>query len=172
MRARYAPDPKWHETEELRELKLSYLDQIETAAEEHQSRVTICNCFSCGIAFLSSRSNRDRVDLRCPFGCRERHQKRSTRARSLRHYQTEKGRQRKFILNRRRSKNSQEEITSSVVESKSRDFRLQYYTWLIGAITGLQREKLCVQELLLVVLEKLRQRGLEVKSEIDYIRDD
>jgi len=59
-------------------------------------------CLHCGILFFTERSNINRDDLRCPFGCATWHRRVSCIRRCAEYYRTEKGRSRKKALNRRR----------------------------------------------------------------------
>ena len=61
------------------------------------------SCCHCGIRFLTHPRNARRIDLRCPFGCRQHHRKQQSNRRSTAYYQTEEGKQLKSELNQRRS---------------------------------------------------------------------
>lgn len=67
------------------------------------SRLCLARCRHCRIFFLTTRSNRGRNDLSCPFGCREAHRKQQSHQRSQAYYRTEQGRRKKRDLNRKRS---------------------------------------------------------------------
>ena len=68
-----------------------------------QLRPCLVRCRHCRIFFLTHPGNRGRTDLGCPFGCREAHRRRSSHQRSQAYYRTDRGRERKRQLNRRRS---------------------------------------------------------------------
>ena len=68
-----------------------------------QPRPCLVRCRHCRIFFLTHPGNKGRTDLGCPFGCREAHRQRSSHQRSQAYYRTERGRERKRQLNRRRS---------------------------------------------------------------------
>ena len=61
------------------------------------------SCAGCGIRFLTHPRNRGRTDLRCPFGCRERHRQKCANERSCRYYQTAEGRKKKEWRNAERT---------------------------------------------------------------------
>jgi hypothetical protein len=65
-------------------------------------------CRHCGIRFFTHPRNRGRRDLRCPFGCRERHRRQRGNERSRKHYQTAEGRKNKKRLNGQRSKSARD----------------------------------------------------------------
>ena len=60
-------------------------------------------CKHCGIFFLTHPRNAGRRDLRCPFGCRQAHRKKSLKERSAQYYRTEDGKKKKKWHNRARS---------------------------------------------------------------------
>jgi len=57
------------------------------------------SCLYCGIRFLTHPRNAGRVNLRCPFGCRQHHRRQASRQRSRAYYQTVVGRRKKKGLN-------------------------------------------------------------------------
>ena len=60
-------------------------------------------CCHCGIRFLTDPRNAGRLNLRCPFGCREHHRKQCSNQRSHNYRQTLEGREKKELLNAQRS---------------------------------------------------------------------
>jgi len=60
-------------------------------------------CCHCGIRFFTHPRNAGRQDLRCPFGCRQTRRKQRSNERSKTHYRTEAGKEKKRLLNQRRS---------------------------------------------------------------------
>jgi hypothetical protein len=63
----------------------------------------VVRCCHCGLRFLTDPRNARRLDLRCPFGCRENRRKQLANQRSARYYRTPRGRKNKKLLNGRRS---------------------------------------------------------------------
>jgi hypothetical protein len=61
-------------------------------------------CRRCRIFFLTHPRNRERKDLRCPFGCREVHRRKESIRRSVAFYRGEHGRILKSYQNARRHK--------------------------------------------------------------------
>jgi len=59
-------------------------------------------CAHCGIRFLTHPRNAGRLNLRCPFGCREFHRRQSANRRGTAYRQTPEGQEKKRILNARR----------------------------------------------------------------------
>jgi hypothetical protein len=66
------------------------------------------SCRHCGILFITYPCNRDRTDLRCPFGCRETHTTKSSAERVAAYYSTKDGKTKKKALNNKRSKHAPE----------------------------------------------------------------
>jgi hypothetical protein len=64
------------------------------------------SCRHCGILFITYPCNQHRTNLRCPFGCREAHKKKSSNERVAAYYKTESGWKKKKALNSKRSKHA------------------------------------------------------------------
>ena len=62
-------------------------------------------CRACGIRFLTHPRNAGRLNLRCPFGCRQHHRRQRCCQRSTGYYQTVAGKRKKKRLNARRDCN-------------------------------------------------------------------
>jgi hypothetical protein len=67
-------------------------------------RGCLVRCRDCRIFFPTHPRNAGRRDLRCPFGCRRAHQKRSSTQRSVGYYRTKEGRFKKRMQNGRRKR--------------------------------------------------------------------
>jgi hypothetical protein len=85
--------------------------QYQTALDsvvESDSDLSDCvtRCCHCGIRFLTHPRCARRLNLRCPFGCREHHRRQRSCQRSTAYYRTESGRAKKKGLNARRSTRS------------------------------------------------------------------
>ena len=158
MRKDHTGDPGWHDTRQVAELKRLYRDEILEIFELHQSRVSICQCRECGIEFLTASSNAGRSDLRCPFGCRERHRGQKSNQRSTTYYQNKMGREKKRVLNRKRSEKKPPR------PGPQHPQRLQYYRWLIWVVERRRFGLSELSDLLAPIFEKVRQHSLE-KSE-------
>jgi len=65
----------------------------------------VAHCTHCGIRFLTHPRNAGRLDLRCPFGCRQHHQRQRGCQRSTVYYRTAAGRRKKKRQNARRQGN-------------------------------------------------------------------
>lgn len=63
----------------------------------------VSHCAHCGIGFLTHPRNAGRRNLRCPFGCRQHHDRQRSAQRSAAYYQTDAGKRKKQGHNRHRS---------------------------------------------------------------------
>lgn len=64
-------------------------------------------CVYCGLRFLTHPRCAGRVDLRCPFGCREHHRRQRSNQRSAAYYRTASGKRLKKRLNAGRTSDVQ-----------------------------------------------------------------
>ena len=73
---------------------------------EDNSELRDCavHCIHCGIRFLTHPRNAGRINLRCPFGCREHHRRERANQRSVDHYRKATAKKKKKLLNARRSR--------------------------------------------------------------------
>ncbi len=66
----------------------------------------MAHCTDCGIRFLTHPRNAGRMNLRCPFGCREHHRRSRSNQRSSAYYRTPAGKAKKQRLNANRRRPS------------------------------------------------------------------
>lgn len=84
----------------MRQTSASYLRTL-----RHLRRVSpinqheVVSCHECHILFLTALCNSDRLDMRCPFGCRGHHQKAESNRRSTEYYRTVEGKSKKRQIN-------------------------------------------------------------------------
>ena len=102
----------------MRDLVLQYYFTID-AVLKNKPHLELClkQCKHCRIKFFTHPRNKCRSDLRCPFGCREAHRKKSSTKRSTEYYKTPKGRLRKKRLNCK-LKNTAPEVDSTKTKEK------------------------------------------------------
>lgn len=65
-------------------------------------RKCVAHCVDCEIRFLTHPRNAGRVNLRCPFGCRQHHRRSRSNQRSSAYYRTAAGKAKKKRLNANR----------------------------------------------------------------------
>jgi len=114
--------------------------------------------------------------MRCPTGCRKRHESQGASKRAAAYRQTEKGRKKKAEINRRRSlKSAHEKIRQKNDDaiSNQRVFGLlSYYQWIILLVDGILMNASQLKDLLMKIRTKVRQRGRDCCDDTHYIRDD
>jgi hypothetical protein len=95
--------PDWHQDDRVKPLVQQYQLALDSILRSHPKLpACVTHCVQCGIRFLTDRRNARRQDLRCPFGCREHHQKQRANARSAAYYRTAHGKAQKERHNHRR----------------------------------------------------------------------
>jgi hypothetical protein len=97
----------WHSDDCAHPLVRHYQTTLKSILESHPTlqRCLAC-CIHCGIQFLTHPRNAGRLNLRCPFGCREHHHRQRTNERGKAYYETASGRKKKKRLNARRGRSS------------------------------------------------------------------
>lgn len=106
----------WHQDDRANPLVRQYQTALDSVLKSNpQLRQCVAYCIHCGIRFLTHPRCAGRVDLCCPFGCRQRHRRQRSNERSAAYYQTASGKRKKKRLNARRTCN-----TSPVVADEPR----------------------------------------------------
>lgn len=82
----------------------------------------LARCADCGILFLTDSRNIGHKNLRCPFGCRASHARKTSKARSTAYYQTNSGKLKKRKLNENRAyrKDGRQEVEGVAKEAPCR----------------------------------------------------
>ena len=125
---KYFPD--WHREESVKELTICYYRILYKVVRDKPSvKRHITRCVDCGIYFITDPRNKDRADLRCPFGCRDAHRRRCSNERSTVYYQTANGKYKKRLLNQRRCRRSE---APSVVSARVEDARIAFQDADVG----------------------------------------
>lgn len=90
----------WHQDARAQPLLQEYQLALDSVLQSHpELQPCAVFCRYCGIRFLTHPRNAGRVNLRCPFGCRQHHRRQASRERSTAYYQTVVGRRKKKQLN-------------------------------------------------------------------------
>jgi len=115
--------------------------------------------------------------MRCPTGCRARHERGSSKSRSGQYYKSGPGRDKKKALNRKRSLISKpvkrkESDTSTREGDDSLPNLLRYYGWLIQLIDGIRMGVAELKGLCEAIRAKVRQRGRESRGSPWHFPDD
>jgi len=105
----------WHELDRARPLVRQYQIALDSILGSHpRLQDCVAFCAHCGIRFLTHPRCAGRIDLRCPFGCREHHRKQRSNQRSVAYYQTPSGKCLKKRLNAGRSGGGQVTVNEVV----------------------------------------------------------
>jgi hypothetical protein len=112
----------WHQDDRVQPVIQEYQQTLDSILQSHpELEPCAVRCCYCGIRFLTHPRNAGRVNLRCPFGCRQHHRREASRERSRAYYQTARGRRNKKRLNaarphggRSRERPEQPELASPV----------------------------------------------------------
>lgn len=117
-------------------------------------------CAQCQVDIITTNSNRGRSDIRCPFGCRQDHQRKESNRRSIGYYKTPEGQAKKKILNDGR-KNGQN--ISAEEKSPFRKSVSPYFLYIQILLFSVFRKTVSfpeIKELVSLAKEKLRQHPL------------
>jgi hypothetical protein len=128
-------------------------------------RLILLRCRDCRIPFLTSPSNRRRKDIRCPFGCRERHRRDASHKRSRAYYQSTKGKARKRFLNQRRYKRRPKDKSQMLRPPLGhkllwREPFLRHVRFVVCVIEGKRMTITETEDLIVSLLKKWRQHSL------------
>ncbi len=125
----------------------------------------LIRCVDCRIYFLTAPSNRGRKDIRCPFGCREKHKRECSKKRVRKYRKTKIGRKKKQELNERRylyKYKSSTEIKNTVSKAcEEKGSFTGYLRFILSLIEGRFISWPEIKSILLAYFDKWRQHPLE-----------
>jgi hypothetical protein len=169
-------EPGWYRSGEVRDLILQYYFVLRSVLRADPClRQCLTRCLQCRIFFLTHPCNAGRKDLRCPFGCKEVHRKRSSVKRSVEYYRTPEGKLKKKLQNGKRSgkgeravlnENTQAGMSLVMPERKIDAYMVCYLRMVISLIEG---RRVSAAEILEMLAKVLRQHSLYRRSRIDYV---
>ena len=157
---------RWYKAEEIRRQVIGYYSKTRniTHKTKHKYRELI-RCCDCGMYFITTPSNRGRTDIRCPFGCREKHKKEVSRQRVNRYRKTEKGKERKKEANKNRyllsRKEQKREKNKKQIEEDQKGSFIGYLRFILSLIEGRYISWQKIKSILLGYFKKWRQHPLE-----------
>ena len=162
---------------ELRTSVAEYYRELRVVLREHSSFAWLAQCRDCRIRFLTPRTNLNRMDMRCPTGCRARHEVVSSAERSGDYRKGALGREKKKALNRKRgllceSSNRQNSDSLERMKSERLSAPLCYYRWLLQLLEGIRMTGPELKSFCEVIRTKVRQRGHEIGDKPRHIADD
>ena len=136
-------------------------------------RACLTRCRHCRIFFLTHPRNAGRVNLRCPFGCREAHRKEQSAQRSAAYYRDPRGKRKKSDLNQRRrlsapaggQKSPARKIPAGEQPSaRANPAIVEHVRMVVSLIEG---RPISRQTILEMLAENLRQHTMVHRSKID-----
>ena len=159
------------------ELFSEYLATVAVVESLHPTLLARIECRDCKIPFLTASSNRGRPDVRCAFGCRQRHSDQESDRRSTEFNRSDAGKSAKKKRNRRRSLLGPRGVAPTPVTAALRLTVLErYYRRLIYLIDGILTNEQELRALLDSIFrpqgKKVRQQGPDRCDEVRDNRDD
>jgi len=135
----------------------------------------VTRCRHCGIFFLTDPRNAGRRDLRCPFGCKEAHRKRSSTQRSVEYYGTEQGKTKKKIQNGKRShgeaRTDHHPQLRSAPQLECEGVRLDAvivgYVRMVTSLIEVRR--VSEEEIVEMLVRAMRQHSIARRRRMDYV---
>jgi len=159
----------------VRSLALAYYYVLGSVLRLNPELRRCCvRCQHCRIFFLTDPRNAGRKDLRCSFGCRKAHRKRQSARSSAAHYNTPSGKDKKRLLNQRRSLG----LTNPTVDFAPEDDIA--YTEVsdlddevidhVRVVTGLiEGRTVSREEIIFMLVRILRQHSMVRENRLDYV---
>lgn len=125
---------------------------------------------------LTHPRNAGRSDLRCAFGCKDAHRKRSSLQRSEEYYGTEEGKFKKKMQNGKRGKskaklnsgNAPKEAKQDPAPDEHRfDVHMVRYVRMVTSL--IEGRRVSIYEILEMLARAVRQRSMARGRRIDYV---
>lgn len=139
-------------------------------------RRCLTRCRHCRIFILTHPRNAGRSDLRCPFGCKDAHRKRSSTQRSTEYYGAKEGKIKKKMQNGKRSQSEAKLNSGRQLEETGRDLALDGCKFdarmvrYVGMVTSLiEGRRVSLDEILRMLARAVRQHSMVRGRRIDYV---
>ena len=165
IRALHVYEPNWYRDTRIRWFVYEYYQTLRIilnlTSEKYRE---LTRCVHCGIYLITSCSNRGRKDIRCPFGCREKHKKDASNKRSTAYYKTEQGQIKRRIQNVKRDRGSSKRSEADGNEkplAEDKSSFVGYLRFIISLIEGRFISWQEIKDILLEYFKKWRQLPLE-----------
>ena len=153
----HSDENEWYKKGQIKKLYDLYKELLDSLS--FPKSLILTKCCQCHIVFPTSSSNRGRTDLRCPFGCRQKHKKKKSNERSKAYYQTPEGKVKKQEQNSKRKTASQGEKAQKAKPAHKDLFN--FLSLLFSLIVGQEIKINELQKLIAKALKDLRQHPLE-----------
>lgn len=160
----------------MRALVGQYYVELRSVLHLHPPlRPCLCRCRQCRIFFLTHPRNAGRQDLRCSFGCRAAHGRRSSNERSRAYYQSEEGRVKKRALNgkRRQGNGLAKRRRRPAVRPPSRQGEgMRFDSGIVGyvrmVVSLIEGRQVSEREIRKMLVRAVRQHGMARRRRIEY----
>jgi len=138
-------------------------------------RRCVTRCRHCRIFFVTHPRNAGRRDLRCPFGCKEAHRKRSSTQRSVEYYGTEQGKTKKKIQNGKRSQGEARADHNRGLPSGGQlerdgvrlDAAMVGYVRMVTSL--IEERRVSEEEIVEMLVRAMRQHSIARRRRMDYV---
>lgn len=159
----YQARASWYREVGLRRLAARYYRALRRAIiRDATLRQVLYRCPDCHIFFITYWSNRNRVGIRCPMGCRDHYRRQQASKRSTAYYQTDDGKDKKKTINAQRSScggSPRKQAESAVLTDDCR--MLRYLKFILERVDRRRVTSEDIQRLFIEICDLLRQHSLE-----------
>jgi hypothetical protein len=160
--------PDWYRRRGVRALVGQYYVELRLILRTHPHlRPCLRRCHECRIFFLTHPRNVGRQDLRCPFGCRAAHRRRSTTERSREYYRSEVGRVKKRALNSKRGRGAGPRRRPG--EREGMPFDADIVRYLTMVVSLIESRRVSEREIRKMLARAVRQHRIARRRRIDYV---
>ena len=135
-----------------------------------------CRCRQCRIFFLTHPRNTGRQDLRCPFGCRAAHRRRSSNERSLAYYRTAEGKEKKKLQNGKRRQGNgpahprqRAAARPQTVEQEGMRFDADIVCYVRMVVSLIEGRRVSQREIRKMLVRAVRQHRMARSRRIEYV---
>lgn len=139
-------------------------------------RPCLCRCRQCRIFFLTHPRNAGRQDLRCSFGCRAAHRKRSSTERSLAYYRTAEGKEKKKLQNGKRRQGNEPAhprpraaARPQTVEREGMQFDADIVRYVRMVVSLIEGRRVSEGEIRKMLVRAVRQHRMARRRRIEYV---
>ena len=172
IQAQFQSGPDWYRRDGVRALVTTYYVLLRSVLHTHPHlRRCLCHCRECGIFFLTHPRNAGRKDLRCPFGCREMHRRRSSTERSVDYYRSDVGKGKKKTQNKKRGQGAHPRRRRPPGERQGMRFDVDIVCYLAMVVSQIERRRVREREIRQMLARAVRQHRFAKRRRIDYVLD-
>jgi hypothetical protein len=172
IQEQFQSGPDWYRRNGIRALVATYYVLLRSVLRTHPHlRRCLCRCRECRIFFLTHPRNAGRRDLRCPFGCREMHRRRSSTQRSVDYYRTDEGKGKKKEQNDKRGRGAHPHRHGPPRKREGMQFDADIVRYLAVVVSQIERRRIREREIRQMLARAVRQHRFAKRRRIDYVLD-